>query len=676
VETQPGLRIALLGPGSVTRNGLPVGLPRSRKVRALLAFLALEPGPRSRSRLCDLLWKVPNDPRGELRWCLSKLRGVLDDPGRRRVVSSAPDLIALDMSDCVVDAIELERVVAAGLGHASLEHLKALCALFDGDLLQGMLIDGNPEFTGWLTAQRHRYRTMQIDVLVELAARAPVDSDETFGHLRAWLQLAPFDQRAHERMIDALLRRGRIRDADEHAAATIRSWQEEGLDWSGLREAWQATRSAMTRSAVVESAPAELLPRPLAMAQIEPPASAPLEPRRRASIAVMPFIDGTSSERSEGRRLADGLTEDIITRLCKLRVLFVIARGSVYALGERGIGAQEAGRILNVEYVASGSLRNRGGRLSVVVELAETRDARIVWTDELDCPAGDPFSALDAIVDRIVAAIAEEIESAECSRAILKPPSSLDAWEAYHRGLWHMYRFNGPDNRHAEQFFRGALELDPRFSRAYAGLSFTHFQNVFLGLTGERDRQIALALDTASQSLAADDRDPAAHWAMGRALWLHGSQNESLVELRRSIELSPNFALGHYTLGFVQSQSGDPRTAIEATDHSRKLSPFDPLQFAMLASRALAHLRLGELEEAADFAIKATERPNAHTHILAIAAESLSLANRTDEARSFVAKIRQRVPSYSVEDFLSAFRFGRDTEQMLRRSAQPIGFDT
>jgi tetratricopeptide (TPR) repeat protein len=163
---------------------------------------------------------------------------------------------------------------------------------------------------------------------------------------------------------------------------------------------------------------------------------------------------------------------------------------------------------------------------------------------------------------------------------------------------------------------------------------------------------------------------------MGRAFWLQGNQNESVLELQRSIDLSPNFALGHYTLGFVHSQNGDPRTAIEASDHSRKLSPFDPLQFGMLASRAVAHMRLGELDEAAQYAVKATERPNAHTHILAIAAECLTMANRNDEARRFVAKIRERVPSYNVEHFLTAFRFGADTEQMLRRCARQIGFDS
>jgi TolB-like protein len=462
-------------------------------------------------------------------------------------------------------------------------------------------------------------------------------------------------------MLAALVGCGRVTDADEHLAVTVRAFEQEGLDGSTLRDGWQAMRAAPPASVRIESS-APPAPREVTAA------------RRRASVAVMPFVDVLPGQAGRSRT-ADGLTEDIITRLAKLRVLFVIARGSVYALGERGIGAHEAGRTLNVEYVVSGSVRRHGGRVSVVVELAHTEDARIVWTDEIEVVAEETLSVLDAIVDRIVAAIAEEIEAAECNRAILKPPSCLDAWEAYHRGLWHMYKFNGPDNRDASHFFRVALQLDPTFARAHAGLSFTHFQNAFLDLTPDREKQIELALETAAQSLAADQRDPAAHWAMGRALWLHRDEKEAFASLERTIELSPNFALGHYTLGFVHSQMGDPRFAIEATTTSRQLSPFDPLQFAMLASRALAHIRLGEIEEAAEWAVKATSRPNAHAHILAIAAESLLLANRRDEARAFVARIRDRVPTYTAEDFLRAFRFPKDTEALLRRCAKQIGFD-
>jgi tetratricopeptide (TPR) repeat protein len=300
-----------------------------------------------------------------------------------------------------------------------------------------------------------------------------------------------------------------------------------------------------------------------------------------------------------------------------------------------------------------------------------------VWTDSFDAAGAETFAVLDSIVERIVAAIAEEIESEEMRRAVLKPPASLDAWESYHRGLWHMYKFTGPDNREAEALFRAAVRLDPTFARAHAGLSFTHFQNAFLDLTPatERDRQIALAFETASASLGADDHDPAAHWAMGRALWLRGEQGGSVAELERSIELSPNFALGHYTLGFVHAQQGDPKLAIASTTTSRQLSPFDPLQFAMLASRALAHVRLDERAEAADWAVKATARPNAHAHILSIAASCLALAGRRDEARRFVARIRERRPGYTIEDFLRAFQFDAGDQRLFRSSARDIAFD-
>ena len=117
----------------------------------------------------------------------------------------------------------------------------------------------------------------------------------------------------------------------------------------------------------------------------------------------------------------------------------------------------------------------------VTVELAETRTARIVWAEVFDHKLDDAFLVLDEIGNRIVASIASEIETIERNRAILRPPNSLDAWEAHHRGLWHMYRFNRADNEQAQHFFEMAVRLDPTFARAYAGLSFTHFQNAFQG---------------------------------------------------------------------------------------------------------------------------------------------------------------------------------------------------
>lgn len=664
--TSAALELRLLGPLALIKNGIEVPLPASRKARALLAFLATAPGGATRSRLCELLWDVPSDPRGELRWCLSKLRGVIDCDERQRIETQG-DSIALDLSDCIVDAADVVRAAEAGLEALDLQQLRALHGRFAGDFAEGLETDRNPQFSSWLSAQRRRFRIRHVAVLEQLVRRlAAASAGESFEYLEKWLQLAPFDTRAHELLLNELARRGRVQEAEEHLATTIRVFEAEGLDWLPVREAWKRTRSKTPEPAAIVrvSAPAQV--------NIASESNVVTAAVRRASICVMPFVDRSGADVQRGGP-ADGLTEDIITRLAKMRMLFVIARGSVYSLGERNIPPDEAARLLNVDYVASGSVRRQNNRITVSVELAEARVARIIWADEITYGLDDLQLALNEIGNKIVATIAEEIEMQERNRAILKPPTSLNAWEAYHRGLWHVYRFNDEDNTRAAHFFQMAVAQDRTFAPAHAGLSFTHFQNAFLQWRPNRDAEIDSAYATASRSLVADDRDPAAHWAMGRALWLRGSHEESLRELDLSVSLSPNFALGHYTLAFVQAQSGDPLAAIAASDYSRKLSPFDPLLFAMLASRGLAHIRLGQYAEAATWAIKGAARPNAHVHVRAIAANCLAAAGRFDEGSEFVSSIRRTVPNYQIDDFLGAFRFAPDAVTMFRRNAARIG---
>jgi DNA-binding SARP family transcriptional activator len=659
------LEVQLLGALTICRDGTPLALPASRKVRALIAYLAVAPQPVSRSQLCELLWDVPNDPRGELRWCLSKLRSILDKPGRRRVEARG-DAVRLDMADCFVDAIEISRATQEGIATLVPERLGRMSALFKGEFLDGLQIDRNPAFNGWLTAQRRRYRSCHAALLEHLVAAT--SGDEVFGYLEKWLELAPFDPRVHERLLNAFARRGRIREGEEHLAATARLFEAEGLDVTPIREAWRTAKAQ--RDGAAKARAAALPPTITATAACEGSSAAA---SRRASIAVMPFVDPTADKPVRGGA-AGGLAYDVITRLAKLRSLFVIAQGTVFALSERRVGPEEAGRMLNVDYVVSGSMQRKAKRLTVTVELAETRTARIVWADVFDKKVDDAFLVLDEIGNSIVASIASEIETIERNRAILKPPSSLDAWEAHHRGLWHMYRFNKADNGRAQHFFETAVRLDPTFARAYAGLSFTHFQNAFQGWT-KREPEVARAYEAAGQSLMVDDRDPAAHWAMGRALWLHGRQDQSIIELERAVDLSPNFAQGHYALAFVHSQGGDAKAAVDFSDHSRHLSPFDPMLFAMFGARAMALVRLKRFDEAADWAVKAAARPNAHAHVQAIAAYCLALAGRLDDARAYMAAIRKAVPRYRVDDFLAAFHFEAEGAALFRKGAKRIGIE-
>ncbi|MER9628460.1 transcriptional regulator [Mesorhizobium sp. M0296] len=661
-----GFSVRLLGPLTIARNGIIIQLPKSRKLCALLAYLALAPHPVGRSRLCELLWDVPNDPRGELRWCLSKLRGILDEPHRRRVETPG-DTIALDLRGASVDAVDIASAAAKGVETLGLERLQALSGMFAGDFLDGLEIDRSPHFNSWLIAQRRRFGSWHAAILEHLVNKLPVDADRMSSHLDKWLELAPFDGRAHVALLKGLAQRGQFDACEEHLASAAQLFASEDLDFGPVREAWRTIRNE--RPAATLWARPSLVPAAPHASIVLP--NSDTAASQKASLAVMPFAEETADGGPRGG-IADGLTHDTITRLAKLRDFFVIARGSVFALAEKNIGPEDAGRRLNVDYVATGTVRSQAGRVTVAVELVEVRTARIVWAETFERKPNDIFAVLDDIGNSIVSSISAEIETVERNRAMLKAPNSLNAWEAYHRGLWHMYRFTRAENEQARHFFDIALKLDPTFARAYAGLSFTHWQNAFQRW-GDRDHESALAFEAAGQSLLVDDHNPAAHWAMGRALWLRGEQDGSLIELERAVDLSPNFALGHYALSFVHSQSGDPQAAIGSSDHSRHLSPFDPLLFGMLGARAMSHVRLGQFDEAAEWALKAAARPNAHAIILAIAAHCLALAGRLDEARSFAAALRKMLPNYCADDFIGTFRFGPDAEALFRQGAKRIG---
>ena len=155
---------------------------------------------------------------------------------------------------------------------------------------------------------------------------------------------------------------------------------------------------------------------------------------RRASIAVMPFIDLASDAKAPGG-MAGALAHDLITRLAQLRSLFVIAQGTVFVLGDRNVGPKEAGRLLNVDYLVSGTLQRNASELVVSVELAETISSRVVWAGTLRSRKQDALQILDEVGDLIVSQVDSEVETSERHHAILKPPESLDAWEAHHCGM-------------------------------------------------------------------------------------------------------------------------------------------------------------------------------------------------------------------------------------------------
>lgn len=165
------LHLRMLGPLSVSQDDRVFELPASRKVRALLAYLALAPRATPRHRLCRLLWDTASDPRGELRWSLSKLRGVL---GASRITSSE-DFIRLELADSFVDALEIQRATQAGIGTLTPARARDLLALFDGEFLEGLELDTGVELTAWVVAQRRHFSALRVE-LARAAQSAPASN--------------------------------------------------------------------------------------------------------------------------------------------------------------------------------------------------------------------------------------------------------------------------------------------------------------------------------------------------------------------------------------------------------------------------------------------------------------------------------------------------------------------
>jgi TolB-like protein len=371
------------------------------------------------------------------------------------------------------------------------------------------------------------------------------------------------------------------------------------------------------------------------------------------SVALVGFVDVGAHE--SGALLAEGLAVDLNARLAQLHGLFVIARDSAKRFSLAATSLTEIGRQLGVRYIIHGTTQRTDNRIRVTVNLLQADTQQVIWAEQFDRVLDDLFGVQDDIVGAIVAAVLPEIDRAEMERSRLLPTEHLGAWECYHRAMWHNFRFTAEDSDQARSLLLKAADMDPNFARAYAGLSFNHFLHAFLDTHSDQDSQIAAALDYAHKSVGLDGRDSINHWVLGRALFLSRRHEEALSALDRALSANPNYAQGRYARGFVGVHAGEPERALNDLDMARRLSPFDPLLFAMKSSRAISLAVQGDPQTASKWAVEATQEPNAHFHIHAIAGACLHMAGQAEAASGAIAKARDIHPNYSVATFERSF---------------------
>ena len=369
----------------------------------------------------------------------------------------------------------------------------------------------------------------------------------------------------------------------------------------------------------------------------------------KPSIAVLPF-DNMSGD-PEQEYFADGISEDLITALSKVHWFFVIARNSTFTYKGQAVDVARVARELGVRYILEGSVRKSGNRVRITAQLIDGTTGNHVWAERYDRNLDDIFALQDEMTQTIVGAVEPELGAAERARAARKPPGSLDAWETFQRGLWHLWRFNKDDNREARRLLRRAQELDPGFAIAYARESYAHYLDVILGYSESHQESVALAMDAAQKAMALDDGDPVAHFAIGRVHMLRGDHDASIAELEKSLQLDPSFAQARHGLGMVLALAGRLDESIEELEKSIRLSPRDPLRFATETIRAFTALQQHDFETAVEWVRKALRHPAAvgggyFTH--AVLASALSHLGRLEEARSAIAAARAQKPDLTL----------------------------
>ena len=402
---------------------------------------------------------------------------------------------------------------------------------------------------------------------------------------------------------------------------------------------------------------------------VQPAEPAPDGKGQRPTIAVLPL-----AQAAEGLQVGDGLADEIIASLSRLRWLRVIARESSFRFRQEGVDLDAIRRVLGAGYALTGRVDLSGTRLSVAVTLIDTGTGAVVWADRFAPPLDGLHEARQDIVDAVVGALDLQIPQAEAMAARGKPTEALDAWGAYHLGLSHLHRYNAHDNAIAKALLERATTLDPDFATAYAARAFARFQDGVQWFGSDRAKAQDDVRSLAERAFELDPLDPFANMVMGRWHWLAGNPDDGLDWYDRAIQLSPSYSKGHYTRGMIDAFAGRAERARAGVDLALHLSPLDPMMGPMLTARAISYLAEGDYATARAWALKAARHSPTHANLLCMAAAACELAGDHAQAQHFADTLRRAVPEITVSMYLQSMPTARlDVHASIREAMRRVG---
>ncbi|HYM32700.1 MAG TPA: adenylate/guanylate cyclase domain-containing protein [Candidatus Cybelea sp.] len=371
----------------------------------------------------------------------------------------------------------------------------------------------------------------------------------------------------------------------------------------------------------------------------------------RPSIAVLPF--NNMSGDAEQEYFVDGMVEDIITGLSRIKWLFVIARNSSFTYKGKAVDIKQAGRELGVRYVLEGSARKSAGRVRITGQLIEAETGSHIWAERYDRDFTDIFSLQDELTMSVVAAIEPSLRQAEIERVKRKRPDNLDAYDLLLRALPHVYPSMPAEAEKALPFLESALAIEPNYALAHGFAAWVH--EILFVRGGMRDEN-RLGATRHAHAAIAHGRDDAIALSLGAfAIGMVAHDREaSLKAFEAALAISPSCAIAYGFGSVVNVLGGNAERAIEWGERALRLSPIDPASHGPCLAISLGHFLLGRYEQAADAARKTFQaNPRFSYAYMALAATFVKLG-RIDEARAAAARLIELEPGYTISGMCAA----------------------
>ena len=389
-----------------------------------------------------------------------------------------------------------------------------------------------------------------------------------------------------------------------------------------------------------------------ALPAIGPPPGEIPEPSRpglplpdRPAIAVLPFVNMSGDPEQE--YFSDGISEDIITGLSKLRWFFVIARNSAFTYKGKAVHLKQIAAELGVGYVVEGSVRKSGDRVRITAQLNDATTGSHIWAERYDRGLVDVFAVQDEITEAIVAAIEPQIYAAESFRAQRKLPNSMDAWDLVMRALSHYWRVTRQDGVVAQALLEKATAIDPNYGQALGVLATSYTFSAHMGWA-DVATAAPIAERAALAAIQADSEDPWAHHALGCAYLFMRRFDDSLAEFELALRLNPNFSLAQGYYALTLSYCGRWEEANVAARRALRLSPRDPFSAIFCGIAGYAQFVGRNYDEAMRLAREGIRQRGDFVGAHRVLTAAAGMAGQSDVAEVALQALRRVQPNISL----------------------------